>query len=246
MDAGLYVNLFEVNFEDKDVVIMQAPRSQHKKIKELRQQIKSEGIKADVYGTGDTVYGYGPEQNKLASYGFKPESMRIGQTPPLAGRIILDGYVESLKSAGYTCIWKFGRATAYWFGKALIETPRGVKLYRGFDLQSMFLFDPEADNLVYCVVVDAVFTYRDPNDKRINPRDVVARYGNDTLRLLRTKQGDLAPIGGINLEVSRQRLMELILPFVNTRNSFVLSCGIPAQLNLEPMRVVLAGSEHKQ
>src|SRR5713101_2166665 len=103
----------------------------------------------------------------------------------------LEGYADSLTQAGYTIRWSFGRATAYQFGKALLETSGGVKLFRGFELQSLYLLNPEANSLVYGMVIDATFTYRDRDDRPISPREVVARFGHDTLRLLRTRQGDL-------------------------------------------------------
>jgi hypothetical protein len=246
MDVGLYANLFEVNFEDHDVDFMHTDRSPYPKLRDLRQQLAERKIEARVFATGGEVYGYGSEQNQLVEFGFRLKSVRIGQIPPLASRLVLEGYANSLTQASYTIRWSFGRATAYQFGKALLETPSGVKLFRGFELQSLYLLNPETNALVYGIVVNAVFTCRDRDDQSLSTREVVARFGHDTLRLLRTRQGDLAPRGGINLEISRQRLVELVLPFVNARCSFVLPCGIPAELNRVPVRIILAGEEQKQ
>ena len=132
---------------------------------------------------------------------------------------------------------------AYYFGKPLIETESGVKLYRGFELQSMYLFNPETESLVYGISINAGFKFRDVGNNSLNTRTVKAKFGSETLKKLRIKQGDLAPMGKINLEVSRQRLMELIMPFVKARHEFVLPCGISAELNLTPMRVVLSAEE---
>ena len=35
----------------------------------------------------------------------------------------------------------------YWFGQALLDIPSGVKLYRGFDVQSIYLLNPETVTL---------------------------------------------------------------------------------------------------
>ena len=194
-----------------------------------------------------TVEAVMPAEESLdAEFGFELKSIRVSLTPPLVSRLILEGYVDSLTQAGYTSRWSFGRVVVYQFGTALLETPQGVKLFRGFELQSLYLLNPETNTLVYGMIIDATFTYRDRDNQPISPREVVTRFGHDALRLLRTRQGDLAPRGGINLEISRQRLVELVLPFVNARHNFVLPCGIPAELNQVPVRIVLAGEEQKQ
>lgn len=241
MDAGLYVNLFEVKFDDCDVKLMRVSRSQYPDLRNLRQRLDDANLDVRVFATGDEVYGYGAESGRLIEYGFVPETVRIGQLPPLASRMVLEGYIASLKEAGYTCEYSFGQVTAYQYGKALLETTSGVKLFRGFELQSLYLLDPDSDLLVYGIVINPAFTYHDSNNQPLNTHDIVARFGHDTLQALRTRQGDLAPRGGINLEVSRQRLVELILPFVATRHTFTLPCGISAELSQEPIRIVLAG-----
>lgn len=243
LDTGLYVNLFEVEFEDCDADLMRASRSRFPALRDFRKQLADRNLAVRVYAVDEWVYGYGPDRDQLAESGFEPKTIRIREIPQLTSRLILEGYADSLKQAGYTCHWSFGRAFAYQFKTPLLTTTAGVKLFRGFELQSLYLLDPETENLVYGMVINAVFKYRDQNDKPLNTREVVTRFGSDTLRQLRIKQGDLAPIGGINLEVSRQRLMELTLPFVNARHSFELPCGIPAELTQQPVRVVLAGQE---
>src|SRR5262249_8697170 len=133
MDVGLYANLFEVNLEDRDTNFMYTDRSQHLKLRDLRQQLAERKIEAGVFATGDQVYGYGPEQNQLTEFGFRLKNIHIGRTPPLASRLILEGYVDSLIRAGYTNRWSFGRAVVYQFGTALLESPQRVKLFRGFE-----------------------------------------------------------------------------------------------------------------
>ena len=90
MDVGLYVNLFEVNFEDHDVDFMHTDRSPYPKLRDLRQQLDERKIEAQVFATGGEVYGYGSEQNQLAEFGFRLKSVRVGQIPPLASRLVLN------------------------------------------------------------------------------------------------------------------------------------------------------------
>lgn len=245
MDTGLYVNLFEVAFEDREADFMLSGRDKHPNLRELRKQVADRQIEARVYATGDEVYGYGPARDQLSDFGFAHERVSIAKTPSLASRLVLEGYVDSLNEAGYTCWWSFGRANAYQFGKALLEV-RGIRLFRGFEIQSMYLLNPETEALNFGMIIDAVFTYRDADNKPLNTAEVTSKYGPDALQQLRIKQGDFAPRGGINLEVSRQRLAEMILPFIAARHEFVLPCGIPAQLNPEPVRVVLSVEEQRQ
>jgi hypothetical protein len=243
LDAGLYVNLFEVEFEDRDADLMRAKRSQFPSLRDFRKQLADRNLAVRVYAVDEWVYGYGADRDQLTESGFECKTIRIREIPQLTSRLILEGYVESLKQAEYTYYWSFGRVFAYQFKTPILTTSTGVKLFRGFELQSLYLLDPETENLVYGVVINAVFKYRDQNDKPLNTHEVATRFGSDTLRQLRIKQGDLAPFGGINLEVSRQRLMELTLPFVKARHGFELPCGIPAKLTQQPVRIVLAGQE---
>jgi hypothetical protein len=243
LDSGLYANLFEVAFEDRQVALMEADLGRLPRLNELRDQIAAHGINARIYAVGERVFGYGPEMERLAQFLFGTETTRISFMPQLASRMILEGYVDTLCAAGYTAQWQFSRATAYQLGKAWLDTPEGVSLFRGFQLQSIYLRNPDTENLSYLISVDAAFTYRDPDGETLSPADVASRFGETALRRIRTRQGDLAPRGGINLEVSRQRLIELILPFVAARSKFSLPCGIPAELSQEPLRVVLVAGE---
>jgi hypothetical protein len=241
MDIGILINLFPVTFDDCEATLMRADRCRFPTIRDLRQTLQATGLDAHIFAVAGHIYGYGGEQAALTSYGFEPATVRVREMPQLASHLILDGYVASLVDAGYSCRWRFGRATVYQFGTPLLRTSSGVALIRGFEVQSMYLHDPEEEQLVYGLIVDAAFTYRDADDRPISPRDIAARYGAGVLRQLRTRQGDLTPNGGINLEVSRQRLVQYIVPFIAARHAFMLPCGIAATVDRDPVRVVLSG-----
>lgn len=243
MDAGLFVNLFKVNFEDRDTSFMQAERSRYPELRALRERLAEQEIAARVYATGGSIYGYGEEAARLQEFGFTHSVLHVGTIPSLASQQILEGYLDSLKQVDYAVEQGLGHATAYQLGKALLQTASGVKLFRGVELQTLFLLDPETETLVFLMAVDPVFAYKDPRGQPINTHEIVSQFGSETLRDLRIRQGDLAPRGGINLEVARQRLADMILPFVAARHSFCLPCGIPAELGQEPVRIILAGPE---
>jgi len=240
LDAGLYVNLFEVEFEDRDVDLMSADRSEFASLRALREELDRLKYSAGVYAVSDAVYGYGSDKDKLVQFGFARKSVRLREIPQLTSRLILEGFAENLHSAGYTCHWSFGRVFAYQFLTPLLITQSGVKLIRGVELHSLYLIDPSTERLIFAMIVDGVFTYQHQSGKRLNSHEVVIEFGNETLKQLRIKQGDLAPFGGINLEVSRQRLLEFILPFVRARSQFILLDSIQARLIEQPIRVVLS------
>ncbi len=245
MDAGIYVNLFPVELKDRRAEFMVVDRARYPKLRDLRQQLVDQEIRARVCAARDLVYGYGIDQGLLDAFGFRSENVDVASVPELTSRLVLEGYVDSLELAGYTCQWSFGGAIAYQFGTPIVVAQSGVRLFRGFDLRSMFLLDPETNEVVYGIVIDAAFTYRDTASAPISPADIVTKYGPETLRLLRIRQGDLSPRGGINLEVARQRLTELIIPFVSVRHSLVLPCGISAELSQLPIRVALSTEEQR-
>jgi hypothetical protein len=142
-------------------------------------------------------------------------------------------------------VWEYGRAIAFQLGKPLLEVPAGVNLFRGVQVAALYFHDPESEQLAFALALDAAFAYRDTAGSTLSPKEVVARFGVDTLRRLRVRQGDFAPGGGINIEVSRQRLTEFIIPFVQARHTFSLGCGTPAEVRQVPIRVILVEEERQ-
>jgi hypothetical protein len=245
MDTGVYLNLFQVDFADQVVTLMKSDRSAFAQLRDLRRHISERGIRASVYAVHEDVFGYGPEQQGLSQMGFRPTTLRLSETPQLTSRLILEGFVEALSDAGYSYVWEFGRAIAFQLGKPLLELPAGVRLFRGVQVAPVYFHDPETERLTFALALDAVFGYRDTAGTTLSPREIVARFGAESLRRLRTRQGDFAPGGGINIEVSRQRLTDFIMPFVQARHTFSLACGIPAELMQAPTRVILVEEEEQ-
>ncbi len=249
MDVGIYSNLFQVNWDIRDVELMKVDRSKFSDLRDLRKQLKDKQIDAQVYALDQNVYGYGKQQSDLEKFEFVKEDRPL-DLPELVSRLILDGFVDSLLSAGYSCNYMFGRATAFQLNIPLLNLPNGVKLFRGAEISSQFLFDQENENVAHFIIVDPCFKYTDKTNRSLNSHEIVTMYGSATLKQLRTKQGDFAPSGGINLEVSRQRLTDFIIPFIDKRHEFTLPCwfqesgtlsfGIPARIAMSPIRVIHA------
>jgi hypothetical protein len=242
MDVGIYLNMFEVEFDDSPVTVMATSRNKFPDLRDLRDTLKKRSLDAQVYSVESQIYGYGLQQNELEAFGFSPVQVQIKSIPKLATRLILEGFVTSLAEAEYSCQWNKRGPKVYQFHTPLL-THKEVKLYRGFELQSLYIYNPEIDDLSFVLVIDALFTYRGPQHEPLRPDEVIQRFGKETFDALLIRQGELAPQGKINLEVSRQRLLQQTLPFVEKRGTFVLPVHITARLSQEPVRVVLAGDE---
>jgi len=244
MDAGLYVNLFEVSFPDTPVELMRVERSKYPDLRSLRRELAAKQMAVRVYSSRDVVYGYGERQAEaLADYGFIKVTVPLKEMPEVTSRMILEGLVERLMVDGYQSQERKGRTTVFDFGTPVFVTKEGARLFRGYDLRSLFLRDPADESLFFGIIVDVVYAYTDSQGARLSTHDVVIRFGNEALQALRQKQGDILPNRRINPEVSRQRLTEHILPFVQRYRSFTLPCGIEAALSAEPVRVIPTGEE---
>lgn len=242
---GLYINFFNANLKAIEAQLALADRSKWSSLRKLRETLTNEEVEVAVYAADDKVYGYGAELKYLKQLGFKIEPIALTQVPKLTTNLILDGYLDSLRQADnpYTCYRrKYGRAVAYQFNKSLYEIS-GIHLHRGFELQSMYFSNPDSGELAYGIIIDATFAYRDDNGQSLSSTEVVKKGGSKALVQLRIKQGDLTPSQKINLDVSQQRLMKLILPFVAKRHKFTLPCGIEAELDIKPVRITLAVTE---
>jgi hypothetical protein len=240
MDAGLYVNLFEVSFPDTPVEIMRVERSKYPDLRSLRRELATKQMAVRVYSSRDVVYGYGERQAEaLADYGFVKVTVPLKEMPEVTSRMILEGLVEHLRVDGYQSQERKGRTTVFDWKTPIFVTKEGTRLFRGYDLRSLFLRAPVGESLFFGIIVDVVYAYTDSQGARLSTHEIVARFGNEALRAMRQKQGDILPNGRINLEVSRQRLTEHILPFVQRYRSFALPCGIEATLSAEPVRVIL-------
>lgn len=241
MDVGFYVNLFEVSFPDAPLQLMRVERSKYPNLKDLRRELADKQMAVRLYTSRDVVYGYGRSQEVLADYGFAAMTVSLKEIPEVTSRMILEGLVERLIADGYQKEEK-GRVKVFNFGTPILKTRDGVRLFSGYDLRSLFLREPD-EGLFFGIIVDVAYACTDGQGNRLGSREIVKRFGSEALQAIRQKQGDILPNRSINLEISRQRLMEHILPFVRKYRSFALPCGVKVTLSTEPVRVVLTSEE---
>jgi hypothetical protein len=242
LDLGFYLNLFPVDVPDNPVRVMTLDRSQYPDLRPLRKELQQSGQMVWVYADGDKVYGYGSHLDALQSKGFAETSICLQDTPRLTGRMILEGFIHKIKSEGYTpSLERKGRCEVFNWNEYRTTHNGGVRVYRGFDLRSIFLRDRSADKLVFGLVVDVMYAFQDQQGQSLSPYQIRQCFSNLILSEVRRIQGDLIPTG-INTEVARQRLLEHILPFVRRFPDFRLPSDVAVHLHPEPVRVVL-GSE---
>lgn len=241
LDVGLYLNLFPVEVPAYPIRFLAADSSLHPDLRPLRDELTQLGKRVWVYADGDKVYGYGQDCDLLRSKHFYDTDITLPSRPRLTARMILDGFVDCIKQDNYTLLERKGRCEVLNLAEYQLTIDGNVRLYRGFDLRSLFLKDQETGELVFGLIVDVTYTLRDHSNESLNAHDIRERFGSTTLSEVRQIQGDLLPSGRINTEVARQRLLNHILPFVHRFTEFQLPCGIKVSLHYEPTRIILGG-----
>jgi hypothetical protein len=236
MDIGIYANLFEVSFDRTDLTVLKTDRQNLSDLRLLRKQFAEDGKDANVFAVDQVVYGYGSDSHLLAALGFEECTVSLPDVPKLTSRLILDSYIQNLRDAGYTAKFGRGSASAFQMATPIHRTSDGVRLFRGMDVQSMFLSDPVSEDLVFALSIKPTFKYVDTNGSSLRPEDIASQI----LKAMRIKQADLAPDGRINLEVSRHHLSSMIQPFVKARGQFKLLNIVTANLCPDPIRIVLS------
>ncbi len=256
LDLGYYVNMFEVIVPEQEIEIMVCERSKYPSLKEFRNEIKENRKEVFVYAPqrSDKIYGYGPEMGWLSNKGFSSDRINLYEIPRLTGRMILEGVINKAMLMGFV-FFKFNQNVDIY---QILDKNRGrlkifkrkpevtsdgkVRVFTGYDLRVVFLRDPMENRLNFSLVVDITYSLRDEKDRPLNYRAIVLEFGPHTLREVRQIQRDLIPTG-INREVSRQRLNEDIIPFVEQLSEIELPCGLEAKITSEPCRIILGDKD---
>jgi len=242
LTTGYYINIFPVELYKDSIKILIAEREKFTDLRPLREEIISVKKDVFVYADGNNVYGYGSDLDWLSSKGFYYTEVHLKDVPYLTKRMILEGFINELRDKkGYSPLWGKGRCQVFKWGDPKETSDGKVKVFKGFDLRSFFLWNHEIDGFVFNLVVDITYAIKNKDNNPLNFHEIVINYGSQILKEVRQIQGDLIPTG-INTEISRQRFIEEILPFVKNFPSFQLPCGINAKLKSEPLRIIL-GSE---
>ncbi|MCL4458416.1 MAG: hypothetical protein M1136_01295 [Chloroflexi bacterium] len=241
LDVGLYLNLFRVQVPTDPMLFLGADRGLYPDLRPLRNGLAQCGKRVWVYAEGDEVYGYGEDCDLLRSKGFSETNVTLPDRPRLTSRMILEGFIDRVKQERYTPLERKGRCEVFNWTEYQSTSDGNVRLYRGFDLRSLFLKNRETDELAFGLIVDVTYTLQDQSNKPLNAHDIRERFGSKTFSEVRQIQGDLLPTGRINTEVARQRLLDHILPFVRRFPDFRLHCDITVSLHHEPTRIILGG-----
>ena len=244
LDPGIYTNIFPVEVPKEAIPMMQAPRSRFPDLRSLRQELLEKNQRAWVYAEGDTVYGYGPDAQILEKFGFQDVSLGLMEVPRLATRIIIEGFVNTLREQGYEIHFRKGHWQVY-SPRKYTSVARGVVLvYRGYDLRPLFWKDLATGEITFGIIVDVTWAFRDNANQALNLAQIKRRYGGYVVLAIGQAQGEYLPgTRRLNTEVARQRLQEHVLPFVQKHLEFTLPCGGDAHLMPVPVRVVLGGEE---
>lgn len=240
LGSGIYLNFFPIEVPDTAIKVMTIARSSYPDLKVLRNDLV--GLDIGLYADEDEIYGYGNNLKLLQDKGFTEDSIALRHSPRLAGRMILEGFLDNLKEEGYVIIEKKGSCEVFKLSEYALTTDDHVKVFTGFSLRSLFFLDHSViiPQMVFGLVIDVTYAFKDKEDIALNMFLIRKNLGAATLSEVRRLQGDLVPTG-INTEVARQRLLNHILPFVEQFPEFNLPGIIPVKLSAEPCRVILGG-----
>lgn len=244
LDPGVYLNVFPVEIPKEPLTVMRAQRSSFPNLHSLRESLKREDIKAEVYADRSFVYGYGEGAAGLEAKGFQRSSLKLVEVPKLAARLIVEGLVNALETKGYKALPRKGRWQVYQPDQFTLIAYGNIRVHKGYDLRALFLKDAYADQLVFGLIVDIIWLFRDANGQPLNMSQIRQQHGYNVAINIGQVQGEYLPNSNrLNTEVARQRLVDHILPFVQTHSKFNLPCGGNASLLPEPIRVIIGGEE---
>jgi len=242
LQPGYYANMFEVSLQGDEAPVVICDRSKYTKLKDLRDEITKAGKDVFVYAPGhsNVIYGYGKDKEWLRDKDFTDDNVSLHEVPQLTGRMIHDAFINRAKELGYSPVYPFeiGRCRLYNWNGFRPTSDGNVKVFLGFDTRVVFLSDEPSNKLSFDIIVDVRYKLKYSSDNPVNFHDIVTRFGGLTLKNVRQIQRDLIPTG-INTEVSRQRMIEQVLPFIGKIGEITLPCGVKASISLTPVRIIV-------
>lgn len=240
LDPGIYTNVFQVHLPETSVEVMTTSASKSANLQDLREQIQASSQNIRVYGhvyrQVKVIFGYGPDSGWLAGKGFKRQKIRLYDYPKWCTRMIVEGLADHLTAQRYREWPGKGRTKLYEpepHGKA---AQGSLRLFRGYDLRA--IYRPTNQQLQFGLIVDICWEIQDASGKRLSPQEIAQHNATGEIAQL---QEEFLPGNRINPEVSRLRLRNHILPFVQQNNKFSLPCdsNVEVTLNSVPLRVIV-------
>jgi len=245
---GFYVNLFEIHVPFENISIMKGERKKFPSFNDLREKIETQKKNIYLYAPerSNFVYAFGKDMKWLSNYGFTLDNINLHSEPQLTSYIILQGIFSKAKSLGYSIDNTKDKGRYKLFHpQKFEETSHGeVKIFQGYDIRIIFLKPQLEPYFFFGLIVDVSYKFRDQNDNSINFHDIVKKFGSPVLQEIRQIQKDLIPTG-INTEVSKQRLLEDILPFIEEISEIVLPIKEELRVTIDssPMQIIIGGDE---
>lgn len=245
LEPGYYLNMFEVKISQDASEFMVADRSKYS-LKLLREEIVGVRKKIYVYEPvgSNKIFAYGEDFEWLASKGFHKETVKLVDEPRLTGRLILEGIINKSQTFGFVLLSEKEKGRPILFSENnFLETSDGnIRVYKCYDLRVIYLRDLISKTLKFYAIIDIRFLFRDKSGKPLSTVEIVQLYGSNTLKEVRTIEKDFVKIDNnfkANIEASRQRLLEDIIPFAEKIRRFSLPCNISAELVTSPCRITM-------
>ncbi|MEM4721012.1 MAG: hypothetical protein QXT73_02980 [Candidatus Methanomethylicaceae archaeon] len=245
LEAGVYLNLFPLEIQASSITLMVASRKCFSDLRPLKSQIQEQKWDISLFAEGETVYGYGGDQERLQTEGFSVTNQTFFEHPVLACRMIGEGLLRHLKAKGYITNQP-PRKRIQVFEKQPQSLCHGkVHLYQGWALRPFYWHDPVTQRICFGVIVDVCWKLCDSsNNAAVSTRDMMMRFGNDAMMEVAQAQGEYLPgTRSVNYQIARQQLRDKILPFVKSIGRFELIQEVTVQLSEQPVSITLGGEE---
>lgn len=240
LQPGIYTNIFPVVLPDKPVALMEIQRSLLQDLRALREEIDRANLRVHVYAYKDRVFGYGQEANTfLSTKGFRPTTVSFQEVPALTAHMVLQGVINLALEKGFWQRWKMSlkgveaRTEIFRPEPKGTTTQGGVKVFAGYDLRCAYYPAVESFGLV----IDVIWAYQDENGVSLNTPKMCAQ--NALNEALVIQEEYLRGANRFNLQISRIRMHDYLLPFAQEFQTIPLPCGRQACLESEPFSVML-------
>lgn len=236
VDPGIYTNIFPVQVPDTTVEVMTAQASDYPDLRGLREEVRAASCNLRVYRMEDIVLGYGSDSDWLTRKRFEKQQIPLHRYPKWCTRMIIEGLTDLLRSQGYR----------EWLGKGRIKlfepqpfrqaAQSRLRVFRGYDLRSIYW--RREKQVLFGLIVDICWEIQDASGKRLSTPEI-AQF--NAMAEIAQIQEEYLPDNRINPEVSRIRLQNHILPFVQQNSQFALPCSgnIEVTLSNIPLRIIL-------
>jgi len=245
---GFYVNLFEIQVPSENILIMEIERSNFNSLKYLKEEI--EGLRKNIYlyapEKSNLIYGFGEDMDWLSQKRFMSGIINLHSEPRLTSYIILQGIFNKAKSLDYSVEMAKDKGRYKLFHpQKFKETSHGeIKIFKGYDIRIIFLKPQLEPSFFFGLIVDVDNKFIDKDNNSISPQNIVKKFGHPILKEVRQIQKDLIPTG-INTEVSKQRLLEDIMPFIEEISELVLPIKEELKVTLDsyPVQIIIGGGD---